>query len=242
VANPALALRALVDGFHRHDLVDRALEPEGPPRPHSQIKLELQLAVPLPCADYPDETATWLAMGGQVTEILGLDRVVAELVASTDRTPADFAGSWRAELARTPGLEFPWILASMAPLPAIERTIGVAHDGNHYFRIACEGEGARAAFDDVLRAMGTEPAEHATFLSLVLGTFIAWLFVVPNELADASASHELLIDSADAVIVFGATSRSFGDRLVIEAEPGMPAIDACKAAMKRVLERVRSTR
>ncbi len=239
--NPALAIRTVVEGFHRHDSVDRALSPDGPPRVGDAVKIQLTLAIPLACAEYPDETTTWLAMGGTIVEVVDPDRVVAQVVASTERAPADFGGGWRAELVRARGLEFPWCVSRLAPSPPIERTIGARHEGNHYFRIACEGDQARAAFDDVLRAMNAEPAEHSTFLSLVLGSYVAWLFIVPPELDDVAPAYELLVDAADAVIVFGTSSRARpAGVVVVESEAGAPAIDACKAAMRAVLEQVRA--
>ena len=67
------------------------------------MKLQLNLHFPMACAAYPEEETTWLAMGGQVREILGPDRVrVAGLVSTTDRAPLAFEGEWIAELRARP--------------------------------------------------------------------------------------------------------------------------------------------
>src|ERR1051326_4669750 len=90
------ALRAVREGFHRHDKSALpALDPDGPPRVGAHVKLQLNLHMPMPCAAYPDEDTTWLAMAGHVRDVLGPDRVrVADLVSTTDRAPRAFEGEW----------------------------------------------------------------------------------------------------------------------------------------------------
>ena len=93
------------EGLHRHDRAAApALAPVGEAGVGQQVKVQLNLRVGGLC----------LAMTGPVRAVLGSAVVEAEVVATTDRAPSEFDGTWRARLERFEGWQYPWVLTSLA--------------------------------------------------------------------------------------------------------------------------------
>lgn len=199
------AVRAVREGFHRHDKAPSpALDPSGAASVGAQVKLQLDLHFPMACAEDPDEETTWLALGGQVGEILGPDRVrVDGLVATTDRAPRAFAGAWIAELVRQPGANFPWMLAALRPAGG-DLGCGAIDEQRILFKIACTGDAPRVAgFLGALAAvLGGSADDGSVLMSMTVRDWHVEFVVCAavGDHADADAEQELLLAGADAVL------------------------------------------
>lgn len=100
------------EGFHRHD---RASEPRLFDSPESGQRVMVQISLDQwqECSAYPGEMSNWLAMEGEVIEVLSSKSVRVTLAPSTDRSPAAFDGCWRAILNFHEGWDYPWLLTSL---------------------------------------------------------------------------------------------------------------------------------
>jgi len=180
------ALRAVREGFHRHDKSPfPALDPSGVSSVGAHVKLQLNLHFPMDCAAYPDEETTWLAMAGQVREILGPDRVrVDGLVSTTDRAPLAFEREWIAELVRQPGAKYPWVLADLRPADG-DIGCGAIDEQRILFKIACTGDSTRVAgfLGELAAILGGSADDGSVLMSMTVRDWQAEFVVCTTELS-----------------------------------------------------------
>ena len=250
------ALRAVREGFHRHDKAGvPALDPIGAPTSRAHVKLQLNLHVPMTCADYPDEETTWLAMAGQVREVLAPDRVrVTGLVTTTDHAPRGFAGEWVAELVRQPEANYPWMLAYLRSADEAMGCGAFDEESCVLYKIACTGPTPRVAafLDELAAAVGGAPEDGAVIMSMMVGN-VKLAFVVCGTAGDlASSEAELVLVGADAVL-FATDDPGLEDAVrarldhrgrklatLVHARCSTPALEMMRRVSKQLLSRGRA--
>lgn len=224
--NQQRAIRALRDGFHRHDKVSQEqlfLPPDAAPEIGQAVKVQMNLVVPLASANEPDQEIDWLAMTGEVIEVIDDDCVIASVIATTSLHPEDFSGAWLVELRREEGWEYPWVLTHLLPAdpePALPR--GFTQDSGLGFRVAWLTADGEAVLGGLSETTGGPNEPHMFLpLSFPVGARTTTVWCVAASDGPESPRTELLVGCSDAVIV--ETVGPYSDD-VLALYPGEPAV------------------